>query len=109
MSVIGVALQQHDVNLPGCIHFSRQKQDLAGWHDLLNVCDQLFSDNDLLGAVDTSLLASFERDTLPRLAQPLNRPPRNAPWRAGPRTESSDHGYSTMTDRNADDSERGWW
>lgn len=30
-----------------------------------------------------------------------------AEWHPGPKTESSDHGYSTMTDRNNDDSEMG--
>jgi hypothetical protein len=48
---------------------------------------------------NTLQLASFERNSLPTTTAPYHR---------GPRTESSDHGYSTMTDRMAgDDSERG--
>lgn len=50
-----------------------------------------------MAAIGVMQLASFERNSIPR---PQYRP--------GPRTESSDHGYSTMTDRMAgDESERG--
>ncbi|XP_003372730.1 transcription factor AP-2 alpha [Trichinella spiralis] len=45
------------------------------------------------------LLASFERQNLISMPRPRSR------WRPGPRTESSDPGYSTMT-ANCDDSEQ---
>uniref|UniRef100_A0A915K0I7 Uncharacterized protein n=1 Tax=Romanomermis culicivorax TaxID=13658 RepID=A0A915K0I7_ROMCU len=47
------------------------------------------------------LLTSFERENLN--AVPVNSRPF---WRRGPRTESSDPGYSTMTGGNCDDSEQ---